>query len=354
MQGRSSGNFQGIDISHYDTGIALNDIIAKGKKTVYMKASEGTNNIDSTFRQFNPALRALGLKTGAFHLFHFYRTPTVTDQVTNFLNQIRGQTLDCALALDCAQSGWHDSLNPAAVTTQALDFAGRVKAATGADVVFYANTYFIKDHFTADIKALPAWIGDTRDPDAPGENGLIESWVGFRFSSTGSVGGKAVNFDEFTQAILLKGPFNYGNFPPTPITTPAPIGSKTVSAYQHKLNAVRIHDGAGYALAEDGIDGPKTKQAVIRLEKLMKLTVDGGAWGQQCESACAQLAATKPVLKPGSTGSFVNYFQYRLGVLETDGIYGDLTVKEVKGYQAAHKLSVDGEVGVKTWESLME
>ena len=342
MQQRNPANLAGIDISHYETGIALSDIAAKGKKIVYLKASEGSGIVDASFSQFNPSIRAMNIKTGAYHFAHIYKTSTMADQAKNFLDQIRDQTLDCALAIDFEQESLHDSLDKAAVTAQVLDLAQRLKAATGVKVIFYSNTAFVQEHFTADIRQLDAWIADTRSPNAPGENGLFETWLGFQYSFSGNVGGKSVDLDEFTSGILLPQPFAYGQ------------GDPAVRAYQHKLNVVKIRDDSGQPLAEDGINGTKTKQTVVRLEKLMGLTVDSGIWGTQCESACASLTGAKPTLSQGSRGSFVNYLQYRLGGLAIDGIFGPLTRAAVKRYQSAHGLKADGIAGTLTWGSLMK
>lgn len=347
MQGVNPTDYMGIDISDYEAGIVYQDIVNRGKKIVYLKATEGSTLTDASFRTFNASIRALGVKTGAYHFAHFYTASTIPAQVENFLNQIKGQTLDCALVFDCEQEGWHDNLSAAAVTAQALDFAQRVKAATGVKVIFYSNTAFIQEHLTADIRQLEAWIADTRYPDAPGENGMISAWLGFQYSFEGNVGGKTVDLDRFTQGIVLPQPYTHG-------VPPAPSEDETVRAYQHKLNVVKIRDNNGQALAEDGLDGPKTKQAVVRLENLMLLSVDAGIWGPQCEGAYAQLTGAKPQIRQGSTGKFVRYLQYRLdGGLAIDGIFGVKTVAAVKAYQSAHGLAADGIVGTLTWSSLM-
>jgi GH25 family lysozyme M1 (1,4-beta-N-acetylmuramidase) len=221
MQIRNTANLPGIDISHYETGIAINDIKVQGKKIVYQKASEGSTIIDDAFHQLNTAIQSLGLHTGAYHFAHFYKVSTIPDQVTNFLNQIKGQTLDCAIAIDCELGGWHDNVDATTVTAQALDWAHRVQAATGAKAIVYANTAFIQEHFTADIKQLDAWIADTRCPTAPGENGILETWIGFQYLFTGIVGGKTVDLDEFTSKVLVPA-FTYGTPAPVPQPAPAP------------------------------------------------------------------------------------------------------------------------------------
>lgn len=61
-----------------------------------------------------------------------------------------------------------------------------------------------------------------------------------------------------------------------------------------------------------------------------------------------------PTLKKGSKGTQVKYLQRFLNwyngktVLSVDGVFGNYTLAEVKKFQKAEKLTVDGIVGIKT------
>lgn len=66
---------------------------------------------------------------------------------------------------------------------------------------------------------------------------------------------------------------------------------------------------------------------------------------------------SKPVLKKGSSGSYVSDLQDELNKLgydcgAVDGVFGTNTEKQVKKFQADYKLDVDGVVGEKTWAAL--
>lgn len=58
------------------------------------------------------------------------------------------------------------------------------------------------------------------------------------------------------------------------------------------------------------------------------------------------------LLKKGCKGADVKELQKTLGGLSVDGIFGDKTLKKVKAFQKAHKLSVDGKVGKNTAHAL--
>ncbi len=64
-------------------------------------------------------------------------------------------------------------------------------------------------------------------------------------------------------------------------------------------------------------------------------------------------------LKKGSKGPVVGALQRYLAghgynVIEIDGDFGSVTDRQVKKYQADHKLVVDGLVGPQTWEAMMK
>lgn len=65
-----------------------------------------------------------------------------------------------------------------------------------------------------------------------------------------------------------------------------------------------------------------------------------------------------PVLRKGSNGVYVEVLQKKLNDaghnLDVDGDFGKKTLEAVKDYQKVNGLVVDGIVGVKTWEKLIE
>jgi hypothetical protein len=65
----------------------------------------------------------------------------------------------------------------------------------------------------------------------------------------------------------------------------------------------------------------------------------------------------RPTLRKKSTGMYVTELQTKLNengsTLKVDGIFGSMTLKEVKAYQKEKLLKVDGIVGPITWGSLL-
>ena len=68
-------------------------------------------------------------------------------------------------------------------------------------------------------------------------------------------------------------------------------------------------------------------------------------------------ALHRPIVRRGNSGPVVEYLQKKLKELgykpgPIDGIFGYLTERAVKNFQATHGLRIDGIVGPKTWAAL--
>lgn len=67
-------------------------------------------------------------------------------------------------------------------------------------------------------------------------------------------------------------------------------------------------------------------------------------------------ALTWPTIRRGSTGEAVHHLQVLLRVIgadiTVDGVFGKATTHQVRLFQRAHKLEVDGVVGRRTWSAL--
>ena len=77
-------------------------------------------------------------------------------------------------------------------------------------------------------------------------------------------------------------------------------------------------------------------------------------WKNQSATA---VSTHLPIIRSGATGQDVKDLQFLLNkagaYLEVDGDFGVATNKEVKNFQAAKGLEVDGIVGPKTWAKLL-
>jgi peptidoglycan hydrolase-like protein with peptidoglycan-binding domain len=113
-------------------------------------------------------------------------------------------------------------------------------------------------------------------------------------------------------------------------------------------------------VAQDGVWGPQTEQAVRNFQAFFKVPggVDGVV-GANTWSAMQYIQSLKgsapkgqePTIQQGSSGPAVTLLQQKLGI-PADGIFGPATKSAVQHFQASHGLSVDGIAGPNTWGAL--
>lgn len=169
---------------------------------------------------------------------------------------------------------------------------------------------------------------------------------------------------------------NNGGTAPTPApSAPAqPTGLPTIRSgsrgdavrtLQNKLNAAGYNCGA-----IDGIFGTNTHNAVCKYQRANGLTVDGivgsATWGK-LSSVQAAPRPTAPqnnrptypgwLVKAGQKGETVRMIQNRLNSLgyscgAADADFGSKTHNAVVRFQSNNGLSVDGIVGLNTWNKL--
>lgn len=149
---------------------------------------------------------------------------------------------------------------------------------------------------------------------------------------------------------------NQGDTPPTdtgntPDSTGIVAGANTDTLeLQGYLNRLKIRDDNGNALAEDGVLGRRTTEAIRRFQSIAGITVDGIA-GNETMGAIKTILA-KPLVNFGSRGIAVRYVQHRVGTY-VDGIFGKNTKAAAIDFQSRNGLLADGIVGPRTWAKLI-
>lgn len=110
-----------------------------------------------------------------------------------------------------------------------------------------------------------------------------------------------------------------------------------------KLAVIRLQKAAG--ISQDGIVGPQTRKALKRF-------LNGKSSGKDSGKAIVPYPG-RP-LKIGSIGVDVKRVQRAAGMPEwmIDGIFGEITKKNVMEYQKRHGLKIDGIVGPETWNRM--
>lgn len=139
----------------------------------------------------------------------------------------------------------------------------------------------------------------------------------------------------------------------------APASNPDVKWIQERLNYWGFNAGT-----PDGINGPKTKAAVVSFQRAKGLGADGIV-GPKTRAALtankpAPAPAARPILKRGSKGQAVKDLQQKLRNgypayargLVVDGDFGPGTDRIVKEFQRRSGLKADGIVGPATYRKL--
>ena len=106
----------------------------------------------------------------------------------------------------------------------------------------------------------------------------------------------------------------------------------------------------GHDIPADGDFGPVTAAAVTAFQSARGLVADGMVGSQ----TWPHLVVT---VRQGSEGDAVRAAQTQLNSagagIPVDGRFGPVTDGAVRAFQSAHGLAADGEVGPRTWQSLL-
>lgn len=199
MQSVNSGQYRGIDISNWQGDVDFSQVKASGVEIVYIMTTEGTGFVNPYLDSFYSGAKANGLKVGFYH--YFLGSDNPIEQANYFASKIGDKVPDCRLALDLESA---NGLGATALTTNAIAFLHQVEKLTGKAVVVYTYTSFARNNIDSRLGVFPLWIAEY-GVDTPESNPAWDSWIGFQYSSTGSVPGVSgdCDMDVFMKEILL-------------------------------------------------------------------------------------------------------------------------------------------------------
>ena len=126
--------------------------------------------------------------------------------------------------------------------------------------------------------------------------------------------------------------------------------------------AVNIGRSADTDLVVDGVFGPATRFAVVEFQNINGLAPDGVVGPRTYRALALEVPPTTgglpdlagaPTLRRGDSGLYVRSLQHELAITE-DAVFGPVTERAVKAFQAREGLVVDGVVGPRTRAALVE
>lgn len=175
---------RGIDISHYQGTIDWAAVRRDGIDFAFIKATEGTTNVDEQFTTNWHGAKEAGLARGAYHFFR----PTLDGkaQAQHFLAHVKYTKGDLPPVLDLEVT---DDATAAAIRREALAWCTTVEAAWGVKPIIYTLPHYADSYLDSKLAAYPLWVVDLDLWLWPSESEGWPNWTFWQHSHHGSVSG---------------------------------------------------------------------------------------------------------------------------------------------------------------------
>lgn len=340
---------KGIDLSHHNGTVNFDAAKAAGLQFCVIEIGYGqdeTAQDDPIFARNVSECERLGIPWGAY-LYSYAQSASAAHGEANHAKRLLFGKHPAYVFIDMEDADGYKSRNggiqDAQIYTDIIKTFCADMAAAGYKAGWYANKDWHENHLHSEqLSGYPFWY-------ARPACGTVESYGQIIVQDQiGETGGTFPGVSGSCDTdICGDGVFQTSGATPTQ-AAPTFTGDPAVLAYQRKLNRIQIPRPL---IDEDGQNGPKTESAVQQLEEVCNLTIDGGVWGGECESAYNQITA-RPTLQKDSEGLAVRYLQYRLGITY-DGIFGNQTDGSLRAFQGNNGLEADGICGPNTWVRLI-
>jgi lysozyme len=186
----------GIDVSHYQHVIDWGDVKDMRVKDirigfVFIKATEGIENIDDQFRPNWLHAEEVKIIKGAYHYFVAGKSGKL--QALNFIEIVKLKKGDLPPVLDVEQIAGTAVPDLQKEVKQWLD---EVEHYYGTRPVIYTNIDFYNSYLRGPFDEYPVWIAHYLQPDKPR---LQRKWMFWQHSESGRVNGirTTVDFNVF-------------------------------------------------------------------------------------------------------------------------------------------------------------
>jgi len=191
--GSSTAGVQGIDVSHYQGVIDWALVAEAGMAFAFIKATEGTSEVDPQLQDNWSGAKAAGLLRGAYHFFQPGEDPQ--QQAENFLSAVQTVPGDLPPVLDVEIPG-----DASEILAGVKAWLTAVAHATAKTPILYTSPSFWAQLGTSvsGFSQFPLWVAEygVTTPKIP--EGWT-AWTFWQFSESGSVSGieGAVDLDVF-------------------------------------------------------------------------------------------------------------------------------------------------------------
>jgi lysozyme len=196
--GSSAAGVRGIDVSHYQGVIDWGLVAEAGMAFAFIKATEGTSEVDPQFQDNWSGAKAAGLLRGAYHFYQPGEDPR--QQAESFLSAVQTVPGDLPPVLDVEIPG-----DPSEIIAGIQAWLAAVQQETAKAPIVYTSPSFWAQ-LGASVSGFghfPLWIAEY-GVTAPKIPEGWTTWTFWQFSESGSVSGieGSVDLDLFQGTLL--------------------------------------------------------------------------------------------------------------------------------------------------------
>lgn len=189
-------SIHGIDVSHHQSNIDWDEVKAMKDRNVkigfsFIKATEGVNDVDNTFRKNWLNAKAAGLPCGAYHFFVASKNGKV--QAQNFMQNVRLQKGDLPPVLDIEVVNGTSKTD---LQQHVKEWLTLVEKNYNVKPIIYTNVNFYENYLAGAFDDYPLWVAHYLVQDKPRIN---RNWIMWQHSEKGHVNGidAYVDFNAF-------------------------------------------------------------------------------------------------------------------------------------------------------------
>jgi len=176
-------HIHGIDLSHYQGTVFWEAVGANAKMAyVYLKATEGGDNIDSRYAENIKLAHDAGLKVGSYH---FYRPKTDQEaQLKNFMAQCRPGDQDLIPMIDIETT---NGLGTQELCDSLFKFLEMVEKVYKQKPLLYTGENFYNRHLAGKIDAYQLMLA--RYTDVPPTLSDRKEYIMWQYTAKGRING---------------------------------------------------------------------------------------------------------------------------------------------------------------------
>ncbi len=185
----------GIDVSKWNGDIDWPTVRKSGVSFAFMKATEGTDRIDSRFNEYWRGAKAAGVAYAPYHFYYFCSTADA--QADWFIANVPKEAVSLPPVLDAE---WN-SASPTCKTRPAADdvraalqrFMDRLEKHYGKRPIIYTTVDFHRDNLVGQFEKHHFWVRSVANH--PENIYSARRWAFWQYTSTGVVPGIDGNTD---------------------------------------------------------------------------------------------------------------------------------------------------------------